>query len=106
MLQKRCLRDATSPGVERLVAGVVVIGLILWGTSMLATPEEPGREEGAPPASRDRGGPASLPPRDAEGEDDEPDDEEEGDDEDERRPAREERSGKSEERGGKKKKGR
>lgn len=33
--------------LERLVAGVLVIGLLLWGASLLATPDAPGAPDPA-----------------------------------------------------------
>ena len=75
--------------LERSVAGIVVIGLILWGASILATPDadeeiatQPGRESRGSilppldePASRD-----DAPARDDEDDDDDRDDEDDRDD--------------------------
>ena len=80
--------------LERLFAGVIVIGLLLWGASILATPTLPSEREGAPetparilpgsgsepstPAS------ASRPPAEEAWEEREDDEDDEDDDEDER----------------------
>src|SRR5688572_5283019 len=67
--------------LERFVAAVVVIGLLLWGASMLATPDE---ERDVAPGPDGRG--SILPrldepaTRDAPGDDDEDDDDEDDDD--------------------------
>ena len=86
--------------LERLVAALVVIGALLWGASLLATPDELAHEDarGDVPRTPARVLPdpvdaAPLPPREDNGDDDEDDE----DDEDEK----EESSGK-----GKKKRGR
>lgn len=49
--------------LERIVAGVLVIGVLLWGASLLATPDESG-VGGDPPARTDPEdpGPSTIAP--------------------------------------------
>lgn len=42
--------------LERLVAGLVVIGALLWVASALATPDAPAIGDGAPPRPNDADG--------------------------------------------------
>lgn len=90
--------------LERLVAGLILIGALLWGASILGTPnapdlapEESRLPDGDAPFSAPAEappGPAIVPPaRGAEGDDEEDDDREE-DDEEEREPREKPRKGK------------
>ena len=77
-------RQGSVPRVlERLVAAIVLVGLLLWGASLVATPDREADESVAPSRSEIEDEPAPIPdeevpppPSDA-GEDDDDDDGEE-----------------------------
>lgn len=46
------VEERSPVGLERLAAGVIVIGLIVWGASVLATPDDALASQ-EPPAPRD-----------------------------------------------------
>ena len=74
----------SGPVLERLVAGVVVIGLLLWGASLLATPDDAMPDPSHEPETRDDAppdAPALAPPRVVP---DEGDDEDDDDDDEDR----------------------